>query len=381
MAKLLKIIDLIVNYRAGLFSVGMIVMYVLPQFLMFILPMAVMMSVLLTLMRMNGDQEIVALKAGGISVYRLVAPVMLFCLIGCLFTFAMTLYGKPWSKRAVKQETYRLAVSSFDAALKERSFIGNFDGLMLYISQVDTRNREIEDVFIEDSRNADLIVTIVAPRGKIVRESDSSVVRLRLYDGGIHQANPKSKAASHVKFSTYDLKLDLKEMIGPPRKRKKEDEMYLPELISYIQAFEQRQKRYYKALNELNIKFSIPIASLALGLIAIPLGIQLRSARKSAGLGMGIAVFLSYYVLMTLGLVLGEKGILHPLIGLWFPNLLAGGAGIFLLNRTAKERSVPGFPWLERTVLRLKETIYRRLSRTWTRFAIENDGKPPSCSS
>ncbi|MFZ7124659.1 MAG: LPS export ABC transporter permease LptF [Desulfobacterales bacterium] len=376
MAKLLKIIDLIVNYRAGMGVVGLILLYTLPQFLMFIFPMATMMSVLLTLLRMSGDQEIVALKAGGVGVHRLIPPVMVFCVMGCLLTLAMTLYGKPWSKYAVKQLTYRLAVSSFDAALKERSFIGQFEGMMLYISEADIQKRELRDVFIEDSRNPDLVVTIVAPRGRLVREPGSPVVRLRLYSGSIFQANPKNRSASQVQYETYDLTLDLEQMVGPPRRQKKDDEMYPDELFSYLDSFEKKEKRYFKALNELHIKFSIPFASVALGLIAIPLGLQLKSARKSAGLGMGIVVFLLYYVLMTIGLVLGEEGALSPLIGLWIPNLLILGAGGWLMFNTAKERPMPGSDALDRIISGL-HTRFLRFRRD--RRGEGSDGIPPAC--
>lgn len=363
MAKLLKIINLIVNYHAGIGAVGLIILYAMPQFMMFIFPMAIMMSVLLTLIRMSGDQEVVAMKAGGVSLYRLVTPVMVFCLAGCLLTFVMTLYGKPWSKYAVKQLTYRLAASSFDAALKERSFIGHINGLMIYISEMDIRDREMKDVFIEDARNPGLIVTIVAPNGKIYKDDDSRSIRLRLTNGVINQADPNSHSASHTQFGTYDLRLDLDELIGSPRIRKKEDEMYLGELIDYLDNFEGKQRRYHKALNELHIKFSVPFAALALGLIAIPLGLQLRSSKRSAGLGLGIAVFLAYYVLMTLGLVLGEKGKLHPAIGLWFPNVIACWAGMVFLHYTAKECPLPGSKILKGMLRRIDDSAQRFLAR------------------
>jgi lipopolysaccharide export system permease protein len=350
MAELLKIINLMVNYRAGVGSVGLIIVYAMPQFLMFILPMAAMMSVLLTLIRMTGDSEIVALKSGGVGIGCLVPPVMLFCLLVCLLTLFMSLYGKPWSKRTIKQITYRIAVSSFDAALKQQRFIGQFDGLMIYISEMDIRTRELEDVFIEDSRNRELVATIVAPKGKIFSVTDDTVVHLRLYDGSINQTDLKNRSTNAVQFDHYDLFLDLKETVRPPKSRKREDEMSLGELLGYLNTFDSRQKKYYKALNELHVKFSIPAAALALGLIAIPLGLQMRSSRKASGFGMGIAVFLLYYIMMTIGLVLGEKGILNPAWGLWLPNILSAGIGAFLLHRTAVERSIPGLPFVERWV-------------------------------
>ncbi len=372
MAQLLKIINLIVNYHAGLGVVSLLILYALPQFLMYILPMAAMMAVLLTLIRMSGDSEIVALKAGGVSVGRLVPPALLFCLLVSVATVAMSLYGTPWSKGAVKELTYRLAVSSFDAALKQRSFIGHFEGLTLYISEVDVRNRQLADVFIEDGRNPEVVITIAAPEGKIFRDPDSSMVRLRLYNGNIHQTNLAERSANAIRFQTYDLTLDLQEMAGPLKERKKASEMYLGELLEHLRSFEKKEKKYYKALNKLHSRFSVPAASLALGLIAIPLGLQMRTRKRSAGLGAGIAVFLIYYVLMTLGLVLGEEGYLDPAIGLWLPNVLAAAVGLLLLHRTVKELPIPGTELAVCLFDRVRSAVYRLGRRPGAEM-------PPNC--
>jgi lipopolysaccharide export system permease protein len=100
-----------------------------------------------------------------------------------------------------------------------------------------------------------------------------------------------------------------------------------------------------EALMLLHEKFSIPIACLALGLLAFPLGVQSMSLRRSSGFGMGIAFFLFYYFLLALGWSMGKSGSYPPFIGMWLPNVVMGGAGIFLLVRNANERPVrvPGF--------------------------------------
>jgi lipopolysaccharide export system permease protein len=80
MAQMLKITNLIVNYNVGLFSILKILLFSTPYFLMYVIPMSVMLAVLLTFLRMNGDNEIIAMKTGGISLYRMLPPVLLFCL-------------------------------------------------------------------------------------------------------------------------------------------------------------------------------------------------------------------------------------------------------------------------------------------------------------
>jgi lipopolysaccharide export system permease protein len=89
---------------------------------------------------------------------------------------------------------------------------------------------------------------------------------------------------------------------------------------------------------EFHKKFSIPFACIALGILAVPLGIQSSSSRKSAGLGIGLIAFLIYYLLLSAGLVFSEAGNLSPVVGMWIPNFIMGGLGIYLLFKSANDK-------------------------------------------
>ncbi|MDD4464477.1 MAG: LptF/LptG family permease, partial [Desulfobacterales bacterium] len=97
-------------------------------------------------------------------------------------------------------------------------------------------------------------------------------------------------------------------------------------------------ERYYLALMEFHKKFSLPFACFPLGLLAIPLGIHSRMRRKFWGIGLGLFFFLLYYMMLSAGLVFGEAGIYPPAVGMWAPNGVMGGIGLFLLVRAARER-------------------------------------------
>jgi lipopolysaccharide export system permease protein len=75
-------------------------------------------------------------------------------------------------------------------------------------------------------------------------------------------------------------------------------------------------------------------------LIAFPFGIQLKSAKRSFGLGLGLIFFLAYYLMLSAGWVLGETGTYPPLIGMWVPNVVIGGLGLFFMVRTAREKHI-----------------------------------------
>jgi len=298
MTEMVEITDWIVNYNLNLLAVLQIIIFTLPWFLMFIIPMSVMMAVLLTFLRMSNDNEIVALKSCGLSVYRLLPPVLTFALLGCLLTALITLYGVPQSKTALDEMAMRLASSHADIGLKERTFNDAFKDVMLYVSRIDTQNKKLIDIFIEDKRQPDIISTVVAPEGRLVSESGKFIFHLLLSNGTIHQTNLKERSATSIQFATYKLSLDFKKEMDDFEDREKHREaMSIKELRQYMEdraSKEGKDQDYYKVKIVLHRRFSIPLACLAMGLVAFPLGIQSKSAKRSFGLVLCLFFFLLY---------------------------------------------------------------------------------------
>jgi lipopolysaccharide export system permease protein len=341
MTKILDITKLIVNYKISLISVLLILIYSIPRFLSFVIPMSVMMAVLLTFLRLSSDKELVALKAGGVSIYGLIPPVLLFCVMGVALSCLMTVYGMPWGTVSMKTLTFRVAASHVDAGLKERTFNDSFKDVMLYINKIDLKKKILKDVFIEDKRSQNIVSTVTAPKGKLISEPDKLEIHLKLYNGAINQVDLENRSAHSINFDTYDVDLDLKKtLMGSSGGPKDEDEMSFGDLKEYLKTFPQKNEQYYSALIELHKKFSIPFACLALGILAVPLGIHSESSRRSTGLGMGMIFFLIYYLMLSAGSVFGEAAIYPPAIGMWVPNVVMGGIGLFLLVRANDDRPV-----------------------------------------
>ncbi len=339
--KILEITNLVVNYQVSVISFLTLLAYSMPFFLAFITPMSVMMAVLLTFLRMSGDNEIVALRASGLNPHRFLVPVMFFCFMGWLLTSFITTVGLPWSNRSYYGLSVELAQKHVDAVIKERSFIDSFQGLMLYVNQVDLQNRTMKDVFIEDQRNPTVNNIIVAPEGRITSDPEEQVIQLTLFNGTINQVALADQSAHVISFKTYQMKLDLKEMLSKGvAKRRPVQEMTVAELREHLKSTKTRGKSYYKALMRYHEKFALPFACFVLGLVAIPLGIQSKRSTRSAGTVMGIVLFLSYYILLTVGWAFGESGTLPPVAGMWIPNIIVGSIGIFLYIRMIQGRPV-----------------------------------------
>ena len=340
LTKILDITNMIVNYRISLFDVMLLLIYSMPHFLEFVIPMSVMTTVLLTFFRLSSDNEIVALKAGGISIYRLLPPVLLFCLIGCILTGFMTIYALPWGSLSFKKLTYEVASSNVNIGMKERTFNDNFKGVMLYMNKIDLKNKALIDIFIEDQRTKNIISTIVAPIGEMFSEPDKLLFHLRLHNGTINQVDIENKTVHSINFDTYDINLDLKKSVTAKKGRKDEKEMSIAELSKSLKDNINKDAKYYDRLIEFHRKFSIPFACFALGLLGVPLGVESKSAKRAFGLGLGLFFFLLYYLMLSAGWVFGEAGVYPPLIGMWMPNIVIGGIGLYLFVRIANDRPV-----------------------------------------
>ncbi len=106
MTRIPEIMNLLVNYNADLGAVVMMIVFTLPRFLEFTIPMSVMVAILLTFIRMSVENEMTAMKGAGLSLYRLLPPVLVFCVLGTGLTLFVTLFAVPWGKLSIKEKPW-----------------------------------------------------------------------------------------------------------------------------------------------------------------------------------------------------------------------------------------------------------------------------------
>ncbi|MFO7885964.1 MAG: LptF/LptG family permease, partial [Desulfobacteraceae bacterium] len=233
MTRIPDITSMVVNYNTGLWSVGLLIVYTLPRFMEFTLPMSVMTAVLLTFIRMASDNEIIALKGGGVSIYRLLPPVLVFSIMGTVLTLWITIYAVPWGKFSFERKGLEIARSDLNIALKERQFNTSFKDVMIYVTAIDMNTKELRDVFIEDSRTESSVSISTASRGILISDPKNMLYTLRLFDGRVNQVNLKTRAVNSIDFKSYDINLDLGSSMKKSGNMDKDiDEMTMAELTA-----------------------------------------------------------------------------------------------------------------------------------------------------
>jgi len=339
MGRILQLMDLMINKGIHVTDIGRLVLYLMPSFLTITVPVSLLISILIALGRLSRDNEIIVLKASGLSLYQLMPSVAFVSLCAFCITAVTGFFLVPYGNFATKTLLFDIARQKASIGIKERVFNGDFAGLVLYAQELPPQENCMRGVFISDNRTLNEPTTIIAQRGYLVSDPQSMQVTLRLQDGSIHTADANTVTYKKIDFSSYDINLDLSTSIGNKNETVTKDskEMSLPELIRESRTPGLKETTVKELIIEIHKKFTMPFACIVFGLIGVPLGISKHRSGKSRGFVIGLIVIMIYYVLQIGGEALGEIGILPPAIGAWIPGTLGGCIGGYLLITTAKE--------------------------------------------
>ena len=342
---MLPLTQLIVTQGVSAAQVMLMVLYSLPDMIMFALPAASLMSVVLAFLRLSADSEIIALKSCGISLYQMLPPVVALSCSGLLISALIGIYTVPWGTKSFKDLIFQIAESKADLGVRERVFYEPFQDVIFYVNSFSERERLMRDVFVVDRRDQEVVNTIIAQEGRIFSQPDKKLIILHFKKGTIFMVGKDLDSARTIKFNTYDLTIGLKDMMAAIASRKKKPkEMSLSELRNRLKKVQKWEEKYNEVMIQLLEKFSIPLAVFLMGIIGAPLGAQMGARGRSTGISVSLLVFLIYYMCLAGARGICETGIMSPAIGVWIPNLFLLISCIFLLWRARKGDSLSLLP-------------------------------------
>jgi lipopolysaccharide export system permease protein len=350
MDKILKLIELIVSRGVSLPQILMLLLFISPSFLIFTIPMAVLLGTLLTFGRLSGDSEITAFKASGMSLYQLFLPISIFSIGAFLLTSFLVFYGLPWGNLGFKSTLYLIAQSKADIEIKERVFNDIFDGLVVYVDKVPIQGKRMEGVLIYDDRDKEKSTTIFAKEGFFASDPKSQEVTLRLLHGDIHRFENHENVYQKVRFETYDIKLELAKTFTSIGKKLKDKEMSIDDIKEKIEEVKKRGEDTTPLSVELHKRYAFPFACIVFGLIGVPLGIQPRRSGRSYGFVFSLLIILAYYISLIAFEILAVRRTIPTFLAGWAPNFLFGGLGIYLLIKTANETPFKLSIWLTEAI-------------------------------
>lgn len=341
MGKILQIMDLIINKGVSVFSIAKIIIFLMPSFMLFTIPIALLIAILIAMGRLSADNEITALKNAGISLVQMYYPVAIASLITFILTILISYFLVPHSNFATKRMLFNIAQQNASIGIKEKVFNADFKDFLIYAEKIPVNQNYLEGVIISDNRMIGEQNTILAKKAFLVSNPESMTVKLRLEEGAIHTVSSDLKHYRKVDFKSYDINLDLSTTLANlDNSSKSSTEMTMTELLERMKKPGLDKAAVRELAIEVHKKFSIPLSCIFFGLLALPLGIRSHRSVKSRGFAVGLIVVSLYYLLRIGGEALVETGYLSPEIGVWIPNLIFALAGISLLYAANREISL-----------------------------------------
>ena len=341
MGRILQLMDLLVNKGIGFLDISKFIVLLMPSFLMFTIPMSLLVAILIGLGRLSGDNEITVMKASGISLYQLSRPIAVAAVIAFISTSIITLFLVPQSNYATKIHLYNVSKQKASIGIREKVFVDYFKGLLIYAEKIPLDGAFMEGVLIADTRLTDEPNTIIAKKAYLISDPKALTVTLRLENGSTHTVDPGLQNYRKMDFAVYDVNLDIGSSLFDEKKLKEKSsgEMTVLELRERLGKSGLEKQLLREVAIELNKKLSMPMSCLILGLLGIPLGIRTQRSAKSWSISIAFALVVLYYMLQLGGEALVQTGQVTPFIGTWVPNLVFGLAGVILFLMTAKETS------------------------------------------
>ncbi len=333
LGNLVKIADMVINKGIDLRSVAKLFLFMMPALLKYTLPISVLMAVLLSLGRLSGDNEIVAIRASGINLLRLVLPMTL---IGLVLSLLLVIFNDrviPYAHFATRKTLVEVGIKNPAAALEPGVFINSFDKYVLFIYHID-QNRLTNVRIYEPQGENRPTRTIVAKRGEFIAIPEKNMIKLKLIDGTSDEPDPENPNNFYkLNFKTFFISMNLSQMQNSQDIEKKASDMTINELRAQIGKLRAESIDATPLVTEINEKVALAFSCLVFVILGIPLAVITRRREKSINFGIAFVIIGLYYLALIGFEALGLQGFMRPEIAMWMPNILFGAVGIFLIYR------------------------------------------------
>lgn len=288
-----------------------------PQVIFQILPVAILLTTLFVLGGMAKDNEIIAMMAGGISLFEIIIPlIIIFILLGLL----SGIYGEYWSPHLAEETHFRLSqikgVRPAHKLSEGKVWLAGEEGRFFHIKYIDFPNESLKGVTIFE----------VDERFQLRKRWD---IRECYYRNGVwelfdceawefHDDRPRLEKLEKTRIIWPETFSDFASLQKNPQ------EMSFLELRDYLRRLEKWGYKTYMLRTDLHFKIAFPFACLIFGLLGIPFALHLNRGVRYMSIGISMIASFIYWIIMHLGVSMAHAGILPPLLGAWAGNLIFG---------------------------------------------------------
>ena len=345
MFQVIKLADFLVVHNVAIGLLLELMGFLALSFLPIVVPISFLLAVLVGFGRLSADSEITAMKSTGLSLYRLVAPILGAGLVICVLSLLLNLYLVPWSNRMFRYELFRISNTKAIATIHEGRFTEGFFEMVLFADKVNSKENTLESVFIFDGKESQRPVSVIAKRGKIINnqrdEEGIPGIILRLFEGTLHRNNPATELYEFIEFTSYDifLRMATAKVVGVEKPRTL-DFSALIRRIDFMREKQNKEREDYRELNRLRVefwaRFALSFSCVIFAVLGVGFGTVRTRTVRSNSLMICLLVMLGYWTLHSAGARWGEEGYVPPILAMWAANMILAIISVVALRKSAR---------------------------------------------
>ena len=307
-------------------TVMQLLVYRTPQFVYYVIPIAALLSVLVTFGLLSRTSELTVMKACGISLYRIALPVVVLSLLFSAALFSLDQEILAWANQratAIDDQIRGRPPRTFN--LSNRQWLIGRDGSIYHYGFFDPRH---------DALTSLTVYRLVPGTWQLASQTYATTARygdgwtaLKGWTQEFTAGPPKWRA-----FAQQPIPLE------PPDYFKTEDTdtelMTVAQLRRSVRELSATGANVVPQQVDLQRKLAFPFVTFVMTLLAVPFGVTTGRRGALYGIGLGIVLALSYWFVMSVFVTIGKAGLLPPALAAWTPNIIVSACAIYLLLRT-----------------------------------------------
>ncbi|MCK8827339.1 LptF/LptG family permease [Natroniella acetigena] len=321
---LFQLTDFIIIREVPLQLVARLLSYRLPPIIVQSIAIAVLLATILSLGRLVKDNELSALQMGGISFIRLIYPLLVLAIVASSIIYGLNERVVPQAntnyQRIVKEEIYQDQESGVYTDLLFRGGEEQY----FYAGEVDDQEQQLKWVMIYQQGEEKRIIT--AKAGSFTEDS------WLLEEGLISELDADDYLVKEEVFKGLEIEVgrDFRQFYRYDSRQP--SEMNRKQLREQIDLFTEAGIDTNQLVVEYHFKLAEAILPLIFVLVGAPLSVGSEKGRLFGIIASIIIIFI-YFAVVSIFRSLGGNGVVEPFLAVWFPNLLVGGVGVYLLLR------------------------------------------------
>ncbi|HLL15685.1 MAG TPA: LptF/LptG family permease [Pyrinomonadaceae bacterium] len=339
-----KFVEILGSADPSLGVVADIILGLVPNILIFTLPMSVLIGTATGLSKLGSDSELIAMRAAGVGTWRFLSPVLLLGIVFTLLTLYIGFEIAPRASSLLRDAALKVTLSKIESPIQPHTFNTEMPGKVVYVRDGDKVRGQWGRVFIhwQGEGSGTRLITSRSGRLDVTGEqtelvlTDAVVTTLPSKTGEQSNNSPQLVTESSAQFRLR-LNTGRNALLKRFQERPTEvDELGWRELLDRARIAEGTEK--ISLLMAFNKRLALCLAPMALALLGAGFGGRLKRLGRGQAVLISIGAMLLYYLVLLGGEQLSRSGTLPPHLGIWLANGLATAVG--LVSLLINERNV-----------------------------------------